>query len=199
MSEDVEVDARASWERGDHDGVVTAAVQTYGEEVFSFLIVRLRNEDDAADVFAQACETLLRTMPEFQWRCSLRTWFYRLARSSAARHERQPLHRANRRVAMSQITERVAHVRSRTMAHLRSDVKDGVRALRERLDTEEQQLLVLRIDRNLDWNEIAEIMTDDDLDDDAKRRASARLRQRFQTLKERLRVLAIEEGLLDAE
>jgi RNA polymerase sigma-70 factor (ECF subfamily) len=199
MAEDVEAQARACWDRGDHDGVVTAAVQTYGEEVFSFLIVRLRNEDDAADVFAQASETLLRTMPEFEWRCSLRTWFYRLARSAAARHERQPLHRKDRRVALSQVSEAVAQVRSRTMAHLRSDVKDGVRALRERLDAEEQQLLVLRVDRALDWNEIAEIMADDDLDDDAKRRASARLRQRFQTLKERLRALAIEEGLLDAE
>ncbi|HEU4615534.1 MAG TPA: sigma-70 family RNA polymerase sigma factor [Kofleriaceae bacterium] len=199
MAEDVEAQARACWDRGDHDGVVTTAVQAYGEEVFSFLIVRLRNEDDAADVFAQASETLLRTMPEFEWRCSLRTWFYRLARSAAARHERQPLHRKDRRVSLSQVSEAVAHARSRTMAHLRSEVKDGVRALRERLDAEEQQLLVLRVDRALDWNEIAEIMADDDLDDDAKRRASARLRQRFQTLKERLRALAIEEGLLDAE
>jgi RNA polymerase sigma-70 factor (ECF subfamily) len=86
-------------------------------------------------------------------------------------------------------------VRSRTQLHLRSEVKDGVRRLRDQLDPDEQQLLMLRIDRNLGWTEIAEIVEDDD-DPKAIARASARLRQQFQTLKERLRELARAEGLL---
>ena len=80
---------------------------------------------------------------------------------------------------------------------MRSEVKDGVRALREQLDDDEQQLLMLRIDRDLSWNEIAEILDDDD-DPQAVARTAARLRQQFQKLKTRLRELAIAEGLIEA-
>jgi RNA polymerase sigma-70 factor (ECF subfamily) len=60
-------------------------------------------------------------------------------------------------------------------------------------------LLLLRVDRDLGWNEIAEILGDDSDDDAARTRAAARLRQQFQTLKTRLRDLAIEQGLLTTE
>lgn len=194
---DVEASVKASCEARDYNAAARDAVVAYGEEIYSFVLVRVRDEDIGADVFAQACEDLLGTLPSFAWRCSLRTWFYRLARSAAARYLRSPSNRAERRVALSQVSEVAAQVRSRTVAHLRSEVKDGVRALREQLDPDEQQLLMLRIDRDLGWDEIAEILADGDLDAREQQRASARLRQQFQKLKERLRELAIAEGLLD--
>jgi RNA polymerase sigma-70 factor, ECF subfamily len=186
---------RARCEARDVDNAIRLALDAYGDEVFSFLASRLHDEDVAADVFAQACEDLLQSLPSFQWRCTLRTWFYRLARGAASRYLRSPVNRADRRVPLSQVSELQQRIRSRTVAHLRSEVKDGVRALRERLDADEQQLLLLRVDRNLGWTEIAEILTDDD-DPAELARASARLRQQFHKLKERLRELAIEQGLL---
>lgn len=196
MSDEVEAATRARCDAGDVDGAMRLALQGYGEEVFSFLVVRMRNEDDANDVFSQACEDLLHTLRTFQWRCSLRTWFYRVARSAATRYQRSPMNRSDRRVALSNVSELVDQVRSRTVAHLRSEVKDRMRALREQLDADEQQLLLLRVDRDLSWNEIAEII-EEDADDDAQiARASARLRQQFQKLKDRLRELAIAEGLI---
>jgi RNA polymerase sigma-70 factor (ECF subfamily) len=198
MSDVAERDVRALAGAGDTNGAVTAALQAYGDEVYSFLVSRLRNDEVAADVFAQASADLLGSMPSFQWRCSLRTWFYRLARAAATRHQRTPLNRADRRVALSHVSEAIDQVRSRTQLHLRSEVKDGVRRLRDQLDPDEQQLLILRIDRNLGWSEIAEIVEDDD-DPKAVARASARLRQQFQTLKERLRDLARAEGLLPVD
>jgi RNA polymerase sigma-70 factor, ECF subfamily len=89
-------------------------------------------------------------------------------------------------------------VRSRTLMHLRTEVKDEFQKLREELDPDEQTLLVLRIDRGLGWTEIAEIMADPgELEDPkARERSSARLRQRFQKLKQRLRDLAEARGLL---
>lgn len=111
---------------------------------------------------------------------------------------RSPANRTDRRVALSHISEAIDRVRSRTQLHLRSEVKDGLRKLREQLDPDEQQLLLLRIDRDLGWTEIAEIIDDDD-DPKALARASARLRQQFQTLKERLRELAIAEGLIPVD
>lgn len=198
MSEELEHDVRALADRGDTNGAVTAAVQGYGDEIYSFLASRLSDDDAASDVFAQTCADLLTSLPSFQWRCSLRTWCYRLARAAATRYMRSPANRADRRVALSHISEAIDRVRSRTQLHLRSEVKDGLRKLREQLDPDEQQLLLLRIDRDLGWTEIAEIIDDDD-DPKALARASARLRQQFQTLKERLRELAIAEGLIPVD
>jgi RNA polymerase sigma-70 factor (ECF subfamily) len=197
MSDVAEASVKASCSARDFTTATRDAVIAYGEEIYSFVLVRLRDEDVAGDVFAQACEDLITTLPAFEWRCSLRTWFYRLARSAAARYLRSPSNRSDRRVALSEVSEVAAQVRSRTVAHLRSEVKDGVRALRDRLDPDEQQLLMLRIDRDLAWDEIAEILADGDLDASELQRASARLRQQFQKLKDRLRDLAIAEGLLD--
>jgi RNA polymerase sigma-70 factor, ECF subfamily len=198
MSTDIERDVRALVDRGDVNTAVTTAIQGYGDEVYSFLLSRLRHDDAAADVFAQACADLLTSLATFQWRCSLRTWFYRLARAASTRYLRTPSNRADRRVALSHVSEAVDRVRSRTLLHQRTEVKDGLRKLRDQLDPDEQQLLVLRIDRDLGWSEIAEIVEDDD-DPKAIARASARLRQQFQTLKGRLRELAIAEGLLPAD
>jgi RNA polymerase sigma-70 factor, ECF subfamily len=201
MSDALEAEIHALWDRGDFEGAATATIKGYGDEVFSFLIARLRAEDRASDVFGQMCEDLWRSTPTFEWRCSMRTWIYRLARSAAVRFERSPANRRDRRMALSQVSEIADQVRSRTLVHLRTEVKDEFQKLREQLDPDEQTLLVLRIDRDLGWNEIAEIMADG-ADEDApegRARASARLRQRFQTLKKRLRELATERGLLDVD
>lgn len=199
MSESVEAEVRRHWDAGDFDSATTATLRGYGQEVFSFLVARLRAEDRAADVFGQMSEDLWKSMEGFQWRCSMRSWVYRLARSAAVRFERSPAERRDRRLGLSRVSEVVEEVRSRTLAHLRTEVKDEFQKLRERLDPEEQTLLILRVDRDLGWNEIARVMTDDASDDDdTLRRAAARLRQRFQTLKQRLRELARESGLLDA-
>lgn len=198
MCDDIERDVRAHADAGNVNAAITVAIQGYGDEVYSFLMSRLRDDDIASDVFAQASADLLASLPTFQWRCSLRTWFYRLARSAAARHVRSPSNRPDRRVALSHVSEIIDQVRSRTQLHLRSEVKDGLRKLRDQLDPDEQQLLMLRIDRNLGWSEIAEILDDND-DPKAIARASARLRQQFQSLKERLRDLAIVEGLLPTD
>jgi RNA polymerase sigma-70 factor (ECF subfamily) len=197
MSESIEAEIQERWQAGDFDGATTATLRGYGDEVFSFLVTRMRSEDTAGDVFAQASEDLWTTMASFEWRCSMRTWIYRLARNAAVRHERTPANRRNQRVALSQITELAAQVRSRTLQHMRSEVRTEVHKLRDALDAEEQTLLTLRVDRELDWNEIAAIMNEGE-PGDAKslERASARLRQRFQKLKQRLRDLAEERGLL---
>jgi RNA polymerase sigma-70 factor (ECF subfamily) len=199
MSDDVETMVRERCEAKDYAGAMRFALQGYGDEVFSFLLARLRNDDDSSDVFSQACEDLLHTLPTFEWRCSLRTWFYRVARSAVARHKRSPMNRPERRVPLSHVSELAEQIRSRTVAHQRSEVKDRMRALRDQLDEDEQQLLELRVDRDLSWGDIAEILGEEEDDKQAKDRAAARLRQQFQTLKTRLRELAIAEGLIAAE
>lgn len=202
MSDELEAEVKAHCDHGEFDAATTAAIRGYGQEVFSFLMARLRAEDRAADVFSATCESLWSTMSTFEWRCSLRTWLYKLARSAAVREERAPANRRDRRMGLSQVSELVDRVRTRTVAHLRTEVKDEFQKLREELDPEDQTLLILRVDRGLDWNEIARIVEEDaedpGVDEEQVKRAAARVRQRFQKLKKKLRELAQARGLLDA-
>jgi RNA polymerase sigma-70 factor (ECF subfamily) len=78
-------------------------------------------------------------------------------------------------------------------------VKDRFQQLREQLPEDDQTLLVLRVDRGLSWLELAEVMLGDDApaSDEQLKTEAARLRQRFQAAKHRLRKLVEEAGLLE--
>jgi RNA polymerase sigma-70 factor (ECF subfamily) len=86
-----------------------------------------------------------------------------------------------------------AVMRTATLEIQRTDVKDELRVLREQLDPEEHEILLLRLDRGLPWRDIARILGGDHQLD---ARAAA-LRKRFERAKERLRKLAIEHGLIE--
>jgi RNA polymerase sigma-70 factor (ECF subfamily) len=67
------------------------------------------------------------------------------------------------------------------------------------LPQEDQELLMLRVDRDLPWDALAEVLRGDDeipLTPDVRKREAARLRKRFQLIKDRLREMARREGLL---
>ena len=66
------------------------------------------------------------------------------------------------------------------------------------VDEADQLALVLRVDKGLPWNEVVHVLSEpgEELDDAAVRREAARLRKRFQLVKEKLRGWAQEEGLL---
>jgi RNA polymerase sigma-70 factor, ECF subfamily len=199
MSEEIEAAVHSHHAAGRLDAALTAALDGYGEEVYGFLVSRLRDEDVAADVFSQACEDLWQSLGRFEWRCAMRTWMYRLARSAAVRHERSPANRAGRRLRLSQVSELADRLRSRTHEVQRTEIKDRFAELRAELAADDQALLTLRVDRGLEWNDIARVLADDEPAGAELARASARLRQRFKTVKERLRQRAIETGLLAAE
>lgn len=186
---------RALHAAGQTDLAVSLAIESYGDEVYGFLASRLRDDDLAADAFSQVCEDLLKSIVAFEWRCSMRTWIYKLAHSAAARAVRS----AGRRVPLSQVSEVADRVASRTREYLQTRVKDGFAALREELPPDDQTLLILRVDRELDWNEVAEVLSNRELDAEEQRRTAARLRQRFKTLKEQLRERAIAVGLIHAD
>jgi RNA polymerase sigma-70 factor, ECF subfamily len=189
---------RAACTRADYERAATLAVETYGREILSFLIARL-GQQRGHDVFSDFLEDLWRGLTGFSWRCTLRTWLYTLARNAVARHLSDSQRRQRQIVlttaALSAVGERV---RTETAAHLKTEVKDRLRELRAQLSDDDQVLLILRIDRNLRWRELALVMSDPD----SPRNESdidticARLRQRFQAAKERLRNLAESEGLI---
>jgi RNA polymerase sigma-70 factor (ECF subfamily) len=177
----------------------TLSVERFGPEVLGFLVTLLRDEDDASEAFAQTCEDLWRGLARFERRSSLRTWFYTLARNAASRLRRSPERRAERRVALTQVTGVAERVRSQTLPHLRTDVKDRFAALRNALEEDDRALLVLRVDRGMSWADIARVYSGSDASDETLARAGARLRKRFQLVKEEIRTRARQAGLLSDE
>jgi len=199
MLSDEERELRRAWDDGDFRAVTTMALERYGPEICGVLAARLRSTSDAADVFSLFAEDLWRGVPRFQWRCSLRSWAYRIARNAAVRWSIAGQRRPDRNVSMEQggVYELAERVRSSTLAHLRTEVKSEVRRLRDELPELDQMLIILRIDKALEWHEIAAALSDEDLDADATKREAARLRKRFQIATGRLRELARERGILD--
>jgi RNA polymerase sigma-70 factor (ECF subfamily) len=175
----------------------TRALEAYGEEVFGYLVRVLGSDSDAEEVFSQVAEDLWRGLPAFDARCSMRTWLYVLARHAASRFRRTPWNQKGRRTDDDDLDAVVAHARTQTKPWLRTDVKDRWRTLRESLDPEDRSLLVLRLDRKLEWKEIARVTLGDASPDPAKLvREADRLKKRLQLLKDDLRRRAREAGLL---
>lgn len=177
------------------------AFEAYGPEILSFLIARLRSESDAEEAFSMFAEDLWKAMPAFAFRCSARGYLYTLARNAANRYALSPHKRAARNLPLSahaSVSALLDRSRSATQAHQRTDVKDRIRALRDQLDEDDQLLLILHIDRNLPWREVAMVMHEQgpQLEAELLERECARLRKRFERVKGELKALAQKEGLL---
>lgn len=201
--EEIESEVRRLCAQGQHARAAEAAIRGYGPEVFGVLMATLRNELAAEEVFSLWSERLWRGLAGFTWGCSLRTWVYVLARNASMdfhRRERfreklaQPFPDSD---ALSRLAEQV---RSETRPYLRTEAKDRLSALRERLPPEDRELLVLRLDRRLEWKDLALIMLGrEDVPGDVLTRESQRLRKRFQLLKDELVELGRREGLFQPE
>lgn len=195
---DVEAEIARLRAAGQLKEVATLAIESYGSEILSFLESMLRDHADAADAFAQACEDLWKGLPRFEGRSSMKTWFYTLARHATSRLRRS-VH-AGRLAGLSEITDLAERVRSRTRPHMQTEVKVGFAAIRETLDEADRLLLMLRVDRAMSWNDVARVMAseEDDDSDGEIQRAAARLRKRFQSVKDQIRARAIATGLIQA-
>jgi RNA polymerase sigma-70 factor (ECF subfamily) len=191
---ETELEAARLRASGHLNEVATLVISAYGPEVLGFLVTLSSDRADAGDAFAQACEDLWRGLPRFEGRSSLKTWFYTLARHALSRQRRAPDRR--RKAPLSELSDVAACVRSETAPHLRSEVVHGVAAIREALPQQDRALLVLRVDRDMPWDQIARVMSDVEIDTDADCvRIAARLRKRFQTIKETIRTQARALGL----
>jgi RNA polymerase sigma-70 factor (ECF subfamily) len=179
----------------------TALLRAYGREILGFLVARLRDRDAAAEVFSLFTEALWKGLPGFRWECSARVWAYAIARHAAARYARDTRRRGRRYLALSEAGPLSAieeKVRTETLASSRTEARERAVKLRERLPIEDQTILVLRINRKLEWKDIARVMVYDGspVTDRELQAEAARLRKRYQLAKERLRKMAIDEGII---
>lgn len=197
---DPEQAIRTAFEAQDFQAAATRALEAYGREILSFLVAKLGTASDGDEAFSMFAEDFWKGLPGFGFRCSVRGWMYTLASNAGNRYARSPRQRRARNLTLAggdSLWGLVDRVRSETQIHKRTDVKDKVRALRERLPPDDQMLLVLYIDRGLSWRELAMILheTGEELSREALDREAARLRKRFERLKAELKAQAEKEGL----
>lgn len=203
--EELEQKIRRRCDARDYPGAAEAAIRGYGREIFEFLAAMHRREDDASEVFSRFTEGLFRGLPNFAWQCTFRTWAYAIARRASLHYRRDARRHAARFSPMpegSWLSALEAEVRTETLPYLRTERKSRFAVLRESLPPEDQMLLMLRVDRKLAWNELAQVMHEEGgapLDDEALKREAARLRKRFQLVKERLYEMGRREGLIRPE
>lgn len=192
-----EPDVLALVERGDARAATKIIIESYGVEVFGYVTSLLKDEDLASDAFSAACENVLKSVTGFRGQSSVRTWFYTIARHAAFREARQQRRRRGDPISMLE-GDLAAPIRTATAAFRRTDVKDKVAQLRESLSAEERELLLLRIDRTLSWNEIAAVClgVEEAADETQLKLEAARCRKQFERAKTKLRKLAEREGLL---
>lgn len=177
------------------DELAALAVETYGGELYGFLIRVVGEPVAAADVFVQMIEDLWRGLPAVRDDGSVRTWLYRLAYQASMQHRCSPWS-PTVLAGSPGPPQWVATARTMT-ASWRAEVDDRWHELRRELLPEDRALLVLRVDRGLAWHDIAEVLRSEHSEDPAgaDTREVARLRQRFQVLKDQLRVRARAAGL----
>ncbi|HEU4405333.1 MAG TPA: hypothetical protein VFS43_08605 [Polyangiaceae bacterium] len=183
---------------GDLRGALEATLKHFGPEVNGFLARASGDETLAAEAFSQLCEDICYGLAGFEWASSLRTWVYVLARNALCRvRKREGRARRDLPLSLAEISSIEAHVRTATLPFLRTETRSAMDRLRDELDPADRELLILRVDRDLPWDEVARVTLGRmDADELTIKRESARLRQRFQSLKKALRQRARDEGLL---
>jgi len=175
---------RALLERGVRDGAATLAIDSVAPDVLAYLRTRL-DEDDANDALSQWGESVWKDLRHFRWECSLRAWAYSLARHACARIRRRP-HRHREQPLSTSAASRIAASIGASGA-LSSERQQKLALLRDCLDESEQELLTLRVDRELEWEEVAAIL---DV-------SAVTLRKRWERLVRKLEQMARQAGLLE--
>jgi RNA polymerase sigma-70 factor (ECF subfamily) len=184
-----EAHIRALIEQGDLRGAATEAIRGLGPPVVRYLRSLLRDEDDAAEAFSRFSEKLWKGLPGFQQRSSLRTWMYRLAWTAAVDLKREPYRR--RRARLSEASSLADEVRTGTPV-VEERNRRALDLLRAELSVEDQCLLALRIDQELPWAEVAEVLAVEGAPVEVPA-----LQKRFERLRDRIARLARDQGLVE--
>ncbi len=177
--------------RGLVDQAATVVIESLGPEILGYLRAVLRDEAGASDAFSHFAESVWRGLPAFRGEASLRAWCYRIAWRAVLSLKRDPYRRRRERFGTS-MASRVAGRVFATTAVERERQSSALERLKAQLEPEEQTLLTLRVDRQLSWREVADVLAEDGVPVD-----EAALRKRFERLKEKLGRAARDGGLFE--
>jgi RNA polymerase sigma-70 factor (ECF subfamily) len=187
---DVEDLVQSRLRAGDLHGAATAAIRELGPPVARYLRRMLRSEADAADAFSGWAESIWGGIRSFEGRSSFSAWAFRLAYHSALDLTDRAHRKRERRLATSEASVLAEEVRTTALTHERR--RRRLDELRAELAGEEQTLLFLRVDQQLAWDDVAAVLSSQATPVDP-----AAVRKRFERVKEKLRKLARERGLIE--
>ena len=185
---EVETRVRDLLAGGDADGAATAALEEFGPAILGWLRA-LHGPDDGDEVFAAFAERLWKGLTGFRGESRLRAWAYRIAWNASHSFRSDAWQRRRRRLATSAASRLAANL-SRSLGP--SVDEPRLRKLREMLPPDDHTLLVLRLDREMAWEEIAAVLSGS-----GQPVTAPALRKRYERLKEKLARSAREEGLVD--
>jgi RNA polymerase sigma-70 factor, ECF subfamily len=191
---DAEQAIRRLVESGAIDAAATLSLRVYGPELFGFLARMAPDRASARDSYSQVSERIWRGLAGFRWQSSLRTWAYAITHNSLATFRGK---KRGCEIPHAQISTGfpAKSEPSATPLHERTTLRDALTVLRASLSTEDRELLVLRVDRNMAWRDLAIAFLDDCATPERIERESTRLRQRFSFIKRNLVTLAHKQGL----
>ncbi len=173
---------------GDVAGATTAALQGFGPEILGYQRAVLRDDWAAQEAFSLWSEFVWKGIGGFRGDASFRTWAHKLAYTAVQRWLRDPFRRRGERLATTAMGQIVQQAYSTATAFLEHHGQRHLDSLRATLSAEEQTLLILRIDRQLPWKEIAQVL-------DLEPSSVPALRKRYERIKRRLRKLVDAQGL----
>jgi DNA-directed RNA polymerase specialized sigma24 family protein len=193
--EGAEKTVRTLVDGGDVLRAVAEAIRLYGAEIFGFLVGVLGDNKASRDVYATIHDRVLQDLPAFSWRCSLRTWTYAIARAELARH------RLRVAPAPARPSQALASVPdpTTTISFRPTNMRSKIATLRACLQEEDRELLILRIDRRLDWQELAVTSLGENASRFEIERESTRLCARFALVRDALAESARQQRLLGPE
>lgn len=186
---DIDSAVREALDEGDPRRATEIALEAYGTELYNYIRRTVRTEPVADDAFQDFALDLLDGWDQFDWKSSVKTWAYSVARNATHRRLRKENPGERRRLHTDEQKELAAEwTRTTTRNWEKSEAKQWLWETVEEFDPEDRELLVLRLGNQMEWSEVARVIEgDEDLDGDELRRASARLRKRYQRLKDKLR------------
>lgn len=183
---DVEARVTSLLAGGEYRGAATEVIRSYGPRALGYLHRLLGNETDAADAFSLFAEQVWRGMPNFEGRSSVKTWAFKAAWSAAMKVRDDAWRRLREGLPSSAASHLADEVRTNTAIRFET-LRQELEVLRSELTAEDQTLLALRLDQELTWEEVAEVLSIEGRVVDP-----ATLRKRYERIKARLAAIVRE-------
>ena len=176
---------------GDVAGAATEALRALGPSLLRYFRSVLRDEAAAADALSECSEKLWRGLPSFRGDSSVRNWALRVAHNVALNQRDEAWRRQVRRFVTGEASRLAEEIRTTTAVRVERQ-RRALDVLREALTDEECSLLTLRIDQELSWADVAEVLSSE-----GRRVDPNTLMKRFERLKARLSEIAREQGRVE--
>jgi RNA polymerase sigma-70 factor, ECF subfamily len=183
---DVEARVTALLAEKEYRGAATEVIRGYGPRALGYLHRLLGNDADAADAFSMFAEQVWRGMPNFEGRSSVKTWAFKAAWSAAMKVRDDAWRRLREQLPSSAASHLADEVRTNTALRFES-LRQELEVLRAELTAEDQTLLALRLDQELTWEEVAEVLSIE-----GRLVDPATLRKRYERIKGRLAAIVRE-------